>query len=538
MTQGTSKSSYSEQSSLAWLVIALAVYLVRVTPWLLSEFWYDEVLTLGNFAMDVDGRGLWTSVFRSYPIANNHILNSAIYWLWVRVLNFGLDNEQLVRLPSLIFGGATIAIVVCHWRRWIGDVLADIGGLLMAISPVFTAFAYQVRGYSLSMFLATIALSGALEHMGGHRLRGQVLMCVSCLLLPLVIPSNFLFVFALATAIAIYASLEVSADGKRSFQWRGLLAGVPALLCGALGSSYYLTLWESFKRAAQEPAGWSSAWLAFLHVPFAFAVHALVLLAILFWPHHPHKDAETENAPSCTVDIFSPQLVFAGVSVLLLALVILFGRAGHAPYPRVFLVFWPGWTLGVMLSLRQTGRDTRMAFPVMALLVLGNGFLWERGAQELTRQALARNVSPCNLLQQYYRGTTGIRNSIELLHDEQWMQGAIVLTDEYDLPTANMYWMLHGGDQGAVLGPNRTPQGFWNELNHSQIPRLWVIAKSPEAAANLFEHAGFGKSSDLLEQFGQPGGMSRVILFSDRAVYAPPGPNVFVPKQRKRHSLI
>ena len=35
----------AENATMACLVIALAVYLVRIMPWALSEYWYDEVLT-------------------------------------------------------------------------------------------------------------------------------------------------------------------------------------------------------------------------------------------------------------------------------------------------------------------------------------------------------------------------------------------------------------------------------------------------------------------------------------------------------------
>ena len=82
-------TGYSENSIGAWLLIALAVYLVRIMPWALAEYWYDEVLTLGEFVLDPRGKGLWGGVFRTYPIANNHILSTALYWIWVRVLNFG-----------------------------------------------------------------------------------------------------------------------------------------------------------------------------------------------------------------------------------------------------------------------------------------------------------------------------------------------------------------------------------------------------------------------------------------------------------------
>ena len=49
-------TGYSENSIGAWLLIALAVYLVRIMPWALAEYWYDEVLTLGEFVLDPRGK--------------------------------------------------------------------------------------------------------------------------------------------------------------------------------------------------------------------------------------------------------------------------------------------------------------------------------------------------------------------------------------------------------------------------------------------------------------------------------------------------
>ena len=65
-----------QDSHLAWLLLAIAVYIVRIMPWAMSEFWYDEVLTIGNFLLDHNEVGLVDCVFRNYPIANNHILSS------------------------------------------------------------------------------------------------------------------------------------------------------------------------------------------------------------------------------------------------------------------------------------------------------------------------------------------------------------------------------------------------------------------------------------------------------------------------------
>ena len=109
-----------EDDSRAWLLLAVAIFLLRVTPWSMAELWFDEVLTLQYFAIGQED-STFLGIFRNYIMANNHFLNSAVYWWWVRFLNYNF-TAHLLRWPSLFFGLATIAVVVLHWRyfwpRW------------------------------------------------------------------------------------------------------------------------------------------------------------------------------------------------------------------------------------------------------------------------------------------------------------------------------------------------------------------------------------------------------------------------------------
>ncbi len=512
-------TGYSENSIGAWLLIALAVYLVRIMPWALAEYWYDEVLTLGEFVLDPRGKGLWGGVFRTYPIANNHILSTALYWIWVRVLNYNLGAEQMVRLPSLLFGAGTIAIVMCHWRKWLGGRIANIGGLLLAISPVFTAYAYQIRGYSMSIFLATTALSGALELVHGKSKSGFALTCASCLLLPLVIPSNILFLPVLCLA------LFLSSDNLRE----RLKMAVPPCVCGLLGVCYYFTIWTQFVKAAQEPAGWDSPWLVAGNLLLAVLAHALVLLALLFVRKaQPAEEPKEEPSPLAfpMPDIHNPlkhwPLALLLATVAIIGGMLLISKAGQAPYPRVFLVFLPAVTLAILLVSRKSSANT-LSFPLVLVLVLVNGLLWEQVSTWLTNRALAKGVSPSNLLQQYYRGNSDLREAAMLFSKEQWMENSLLLTDEYDHPTLSFYWRLFGGHPRGVNSFNTIPKGFFNEWRGPK-PRIWAVAKTPEAAARMFAHAGIASAEELLKK-GSDGsegnGMTVVAICGLRAIYVP-----------------
>lgn len=530
-TQG--KDDFSIGSRGAWTVIALAVYIVRVMPWALSEFWYDEVLTITHFAIPPEGMGFWEGVFRNYPIANNHILSSAIYWCWLRILNFGLMAEQLVRLPSIFFGGALIVLVSCHWRKWIGAKYAVAGSLLLAISPVFTAYAYQVRGYSLSMFLAGVALSGALENASGRRTLGAVLGFLTCLLLPLTIPSNVIFV-------PLIALLYTMPDGTPIHR---LLNAIPSVLGGLLGGSYYLTLWDSFVRASKEPGGWDSPWAVVGNIILAVLAHLLVVLATFFIRRrHPDATVPTADAPSDDMQtpafpMPSPPVptrhwpaAIAVTAAILTIVCLLVARSGQAPYPRVFLVFLPAVTLAALLAAKASPKASAVSFPLLAVAILANGVIWERTASALTDMEIAAGRSPNNLLMQYYRGAEELRDTAAAFSEEKWMQNSILISDQYDQPTMNFYWKLYGGPNLTVT-LNLVPKGFWTSIEGLK-PRLWAVAKTPENAAELFDYAGCGTKQQLLESLGKPGGMTLVINCGRRGIYVPPMPNAPVPHVR------
>ena len=68
-----------------WLLAlsAAAVFVIRAVPWVLSDLWYDEIVTFIDFAVGPPRGNTILRVFRFYPVANNHVLFSALAWCWV-----------------------------------------------------------------------------------------------------------------------------------------------------------------------------------------------------------------------------------------------------------------------------------------------------------------------------------------------------------------------------------------------------------------------------------------------------------------------
>lgn len=469
--------SFRENDSRAWALIACAIFMLRSTIWFMAELWHDEVLTLQYFAIG-NADSSFLGIFRNYVMANNHFLNSAIYWWWVRFLDFNL-TEHILRWPSLFFALASILLITLHWRKFIGRSLAAIFAVLFAISPVFTAFAYQIRGYSMAMFFSFLALSGVLELIYGNRARGQLLLCVSCFLLPLVMPSAVL----LAPALALFLFWQLKADGK---PWsKAFASAFPCLAMSILSGLYYLSIWEQFRRAGMEAGGWESSWLCAGHLFLALIAH-LGLLSIPMLLCLPVAIKDTFKGKSSKVNT---ALRLSICACLPIAIVLLLRFGGRAPFPRIFLIFLPVFSLSAALCIYSLPFIRKQKLSYIIVFVLLSACVIEVFSQRLTVKQVRAGAAPQNLLQQYYRGATDNRDAILFLRNENLAFDHLILVNEWDAPSFSFYWHLSNLPQQNVFVANRVPDNFWQSSQLSELPLL-VFARNEIEATMLFKKAG------------------------------------------------
>ena len=501
-----------EDDSRAWWLLVGALFLLRVTPWSMAELWFDEVLTMQYFAIGNE-ESTFLGIFRNYIMANNHFLNSAVYWWWVRFLNFNF-TAHILRWPSLFFALATLSVVVLHWRHFLGRRWAALAGVMLAISPVFGAFAYQIRGYSLAIFLATVAMSGVLEILFGQWRRGQMLACMACFLLPLVMPSAAM----LAPSLALFVFWQQRTVGKSC--WRALVAAAPCLLAALLGGAYYLTIWEQFQRASQDAGGWMSSWQAAGAVALGILGHlgffALPLLGGFLGTRWRGK-----ITVGCLGSLDRQLLLCCCLPILGL----LFLRiGGRAPFPRVFLVFLPSFTLAAVWAAQRQKqlRQARIIYP--AVVILLTGCLLENYCSSLTRRQIADGKSPQNLLQQYYRGASDNREVVSFLKEKHLAPGSLVLVNEFDATSFRFYWHLAELPLQAVLATNVAPEGFWQQQHLAQM-QLFVLARNEGEAQRMFRLAGHS------------GPYHQVLKTDLRILYAPGIRSRFWPEQLNQEQL-
>ena len=421
----------------ALLALALAVYLLRVWPWASAQLWFDEVITLENYCGAFHPGTTFASVWRNYTMANNHILNTALYWGWLRLVTPAAP-ELLLRLPSILIGAVTILVAGIYWRRALGRRLAALAALALAASPVFPAFAYQIRGYSLSMLLAAVATGAAMNLLlkRAHASDWAALL-LSLALQPLLMPSAAVLAAAIAILLAIYRNPDEPLLGPSAP--RRLAAGCAAAAAGLLGLAYYLTLLPQLRAAIADAASvsrdiWPTRLASARHLLLAAACHLGPLLVPLALA--PFRRIPSRHRRLAAFLLLS--IAAAGTLMYLAA------GARNVPFPRNSLLFLPPLTAAAFAALRAC-RLRHPLLPVAAtLLLLVSGLAATAAADRRCTALVRRGKVPQDLLMQLYRGDTAIRDSIAILRQNRLADHAILLVSDNDSATAKWYFLAAG----------------------------------------------------------------------------------------------
>ncbi len=135
-------------ASLILMLIVLAALVLRVL-YLNTSFWLDEITPL-TFYRDSSVFGLLTTYFST----NNHLLYTLLEKL--AVASFG-EQEWAVRLPSVLFGVASVPVLYLLTRLIASRFVALGTALLLAVSYQHIFFSQNARGYTAHVFFTLAA---------------------------------------------------------------------------------------------------------------------------------------------------------------------------------------------------------------------------------------------------------------------------------------------------------------------------------------------------------------------------------------------
>ncbi len=463
----------------AGLVAALVFLLVGLAHFQ-GDLWFDEWLTVLNYAT-AERLG---EVFTSYKVANNHILFSALLWGWLRL--FGQGNEAFLRLPCLLLALATLYLLYAHGRRLFGHAAAGLFvTLLMAFSPIYIGFYSQLRGYTLTIFLATLATIGGLNIITGKPRRGTVMFCLGAVLLPVVIPSNLM----LNLSLLAFVNLVLARRGKWLAHLFYQIAWVPSCL---VGMGVYVPIWRKFEKVMQDTASWDSGSRVVLHWLLALAAHGGLFMAACYGLRRQKevRQMPEEDRDRTTLDLRRQLPWLAGCCLVPLFLVAWI----RAPFPRVFLCYLPPLTFAAMVFYSPRLVRVNKYLYLTIFFVLANFLVWTRLANHFMVRDLARGRYRQNLLQQYHARNRDISRTMAFLANEAPLPAnAVIFVDFQLFVAARQYWRLHERDIGAVecLACPDTKKGFrlQREIEHYPYLPTLILAYSRRQAVRKFKQA-------------------------------------------------
>lgn len=131
-----------------WFILLLATILRLIN--LNQSLWLDEAINV----VSAKHFGFWDFVTK-YSLGDFHPPGYfALLWIWTRLGGYG---EIWVRLPSVIFGIATVWITYLIGREMFNKKAALLAALFMAIAPLHVYYSGEARMYSLATFAATLS---------------------------------------------------------------------------------------------------------------------------------------------------------------------------------------------------------------------------------------------------------------------------------------------------------------------------------------------------------------------------------------------
>jgi hypothetical protein len=290
-------------------VLVAAVWAMRQA--MVRDLWFDEALTLLNFALLPDaGR-----IYFHYAIPNNQILHTMLLHGWI-----AFTPVALLRLLPVLTALAALILFYRLFRVRLGALVLLPVLTAFALSLPFAIYATALRGYMLSLLLVVAALGFALDFARRGDWKNGVGYFLAALLAVGTIPTNLL-AFG---GVALYALPVCGRDFyRRKRFW--FLAAAPAVALAL----FYLPIWRQFLAATRLGEGWPDgmlvlatvygSWLAGLAV---FILPTLLGLMPVF------------GRKNCNWT-FSAR---AGILLLPIPAALLFAVA---PFPRVFFPMWP-----------------------------------------------------------------------------------------------------------------------------------------------------------------------------------------------------
>lgn len=219
-------------------------------------------------------------IITNYFDTNNHIFHTLLVRLMAFI--FGEDNQIAVRLPSFVFGVASLWMVYVVAKKLFNFKVAVVSLIIATLSPIHIFYSQTARGYSLIIFFSLVMFYSTLKIFETKSpFNWGILLIFSGFLSVYTIPTNAYFSFALFiwTISVLLISSWASRYKLNSNKKKWVIAFIGIYFAMALVS--FLAYWNlldqipqaiSSNESVQSQIKNTSGWKVFLLIPDIIAL--------------------------------------------------------------------------------------------------------------------------------------------------------------------------------------------------------------------------------------------------------------------------
>ena len=131
-----------------FIILTLAAALRVNLLFVRGTWWFDEMFSVHYSLLP------WGKAIQYWLLENNPFLYNLVLRGWINIFGQG---ETTVRIPSLIFGLATIIFVYYIAQRWFSRRAAAVSSLIISLSGIHLFVSVETRTYTLFTLLTTLS---------------------------------------------------------------------------------------------------------------------------------------------------------------------------------------------------------------------------------------------------------------------------------------------------------------------------------------------------------------------------------------------
>ncbi len=187
----------TKRDVLIWLLLAIPFLALIIQKRIFLDFWLDEMMSIVRHIQPS-----LSSALTWYPVPNNHVFSNFIAGLYMQLLGRQdmqvlLSTPVVLRLLFFATGVGTILVLPYIGHRYIAKQVGWVSVILLCTTIPYFNFMVQARGYSFTLFFASLLLLSTLQYRESNARKYALRMMILACFTFYTISSNLYYLLAL-----------------------------------------------------------------------------------------------------------------------------------------------------------------------------------------------------------------------------------------------------------------------------------------------------------------------------------------------------